>query len=309
MTALAPTLEAFFTDWLSNQRRASPHTIAAYRDCFRLLLEYLQRHTGKAPSRLELTDLDAERITAFLTHLECDRTNSIRSRNARLAAVHSFFRFAALRHPEHAWVIQRVLAIPQKRAAHGLVPFLSAIEVKALLASPDRATKAGRRDHALMLLAIQTGLRVSEITGLRCEDVSLGTGAHVRTCGKGRKERCTPLTPQTVAALKAWMRERAGRSSDSLFPGRNNGPMSPDAVQRLIAKHAAAATAQCPTLRTKRVAPHVLRHTAAMSLLAAGVDQSVIALWLGHKRVETTDTYPVFRTWGQGGAIFREGVT
>lgn len=291
MTVLAPTLEAFFIDWLSNQRRASPSTIAAYRDCFRLLLEYLQRHTGKAPSRLEFKDLDAEVITSFLMHLERDRANSIRTRNARLAALRSFFRFAALRHPEHAWLIQRVLAIPQKRAARGLVAFLSDAEVKVLLATPDRTTKAGRRDHALMLLAIQTGLRVSELTGLRCEDVTLGVGSHVRSRGKGRKERCTPLTAQTVAALKVWMRERAGQPGDPLFPGRNDNPMSPDAVQRLIAKHAAAAAAQCPTLRTKRVTPHVLRHTAAMSLLAAGVDQSVIALWLGHERVETTDIY------------------
>lgn len=291
MTALAPTLEAFFTDWLINQRRASPSTIAAYRDTFRLLLAYLQRQTGKSPSCLEFQDLDPKAITSFLTYLERDRANSIRTRNARLAALRSFFRFAALRHPEHAWLIQRVLAIPQKRAARGLVSFLNDAEVKALLATPDRTTKSGRRDHTLILLAIQTGLRVSELTGLRCDDVALGVGAHVRSRGKGRKERCTPLTAQTVAALKVWMRERAGQPGDPLFPGRNDAPMSPDAVQRLIAKHAAATAAQCPTLRNKRVTPHVLRHTAAMSLLAAGVDQSVIALWLGHERVETTDIY------------------
>lgn len=291
MTALAPTLEAFFTDRLATQRRASPHTVAAYRDGFRLLLAFLQQRTGKTPSRLQLEDLDAEVITAFLIHLEQDRANSTRTRNARLAALHSFFRFAALRHPEHAWLIQRVLAIPQKRAGKGIVPFLTKAEVEALLAAPDRSTRSGRRDHALLTLALQTGLRVSELTGLCCRDVELGTGAHVRTCGKGRKERCTPLIAQTVAVLDGWMREQHGQPTDPVFPGRGNGTLSADAVQRMIAKHAAAAAMRCPTLRGKQVAPHVLRHTAAMTLLSAGVDQTVIALWLGHERVETTDIY------------------
>ncbi len=291
MTALAPTLEAFFTDRLARQRRASAHTVAAYRDSFRLLLDYLQRRTGTAPSRLQFEDLDAEMITAFLTHLEDDRANSVRTRNARLAALHSFFRFAALRHPEHSWLIQRVLAIPQKRATKGIVPFLTEAEVEALLDAPDRSTRAGRRDHTLLVLALQTGLRVSELTGLCYGDVELGAGAHVRTCGKGRKDRCTPLIAQTAAVLNAWMRERYGQPDDPVFPGRGNGRLSSDAVQRMIAKHTAAAAMRCPTLRGKRVAPHVLRHTAAMTLLAAGVDQTVIALWLGHERVETTDVY------------------
>lgn len=291
MTALAPTLEAFFTDRLTNQRRASPHTIAAYRDSFRLLLSFLQHRTGKAPSRLQLEDLDAEVITTFLAHLEHDRANSVRTRNARLAALRSFFRFAALRHPEHAWLIQRVLAIPQKRADRGVIAFLTGAEVEALLASPDRSSRVGRRDHALLVVAVQTGLRVSELGGLRCGDVGLGTGAHVRTTGKGRKDRCTPLTSQTATVLRAWMRERNGQPTDPLFPGRGNRTLSSDAIQRMIAKHAAEAATRCPTLRAKKVGPHVLRHTAAMTLLAAGVDQSVIALWLGHERVETTDIY------------------
>jgi integrase/recombinase XerD len=291
MTALAPTLEGFFTDRLAKQRRASTHTVAAYRDSFRLLLDYLQRRTGKAPSRLQFEDLDAEVITAFLAHLEDDRANSVRTRNARLAALHTFFRFAALRHPEHAWLIQRVLAIPYKRAGIGIVPFLTEPEVDALLCAPDRSTRIGRRDHALLVLALQTGLRVSELTGLRCGDVELGTGAHVRTRGKGRKDRCTPLTADTVAVLGTWMREQARQPTEHVFPGRGNATLSSDAVQRLITKHTTVAAMRCPTLQGKHVAPHVLRHTAAMTLLAAGVDQTVIALWLGHERVETTDVY------------------
>jgi len=291
MTALAPTLEAFFTDRLANQRRASPHTVAAYRDAFRLLLGFVQHRTGKPPARLNIEDLDAEVITDFLAHLEHDRANSARTRNARLAALRCFFRFAALRHPEHAWLIQRVLAIPPKRTGKAIVAFLTETEVEALLAAPDRATRAGRRDHALLLLALQTGLRVSELTGLRCGDVQLGTGAHVSTTGKGRKDRCTPLTAQTVAVLGEWLRERNAPPDGPLFPGRRDARLSPDAVQRMIAKHTAAASTRCPTLRAKPVAPHVLRHTAAMTLLAAGVDQTVIALWLGHERVDTTDIY------------------
>jgi integrase/recombinase XerD len=291
VTALAPTLEAFFTDRLARQRRASTHTVAAYRDSFRLLLDYLHRRSGKTPSRLQLEDLDADVITAFLAHLENDRTNSVRTRNARLAALHSFFRFAALRHPEHAWLIQRVLAIPPKRAGKGIVAFLTPAEVEALLAAPDRSTRIGRRDHALLMLALQTGLRVSELTGLCWCDVELGTGAHVRTRGKGRKDRCTPLIVQTVAVIGGWMREQHPLPIDPVFPGRANAKLSSDAVQRMIAKHTAAAARRCPTLHAKRVAPHVLRHTAAMTLLAAGVDQTVIALWLGHERVETTDIY------------------
>jgi integrase/recombinase XerD len=291
MSTLAPALEAFFTERLMTQRRASAHTIAAYRDCFRLLLGYVHDRTGKTPSRLQIVDLDTTMITAFLEHLERDRNNSVRTRNARLAGLRSFFRFAALRYPEHAGQIQRVLAIPDKRTDRGLVCYLTAIEVDALLASPNRTTPAGRRDHTLIALTVQTGLRVSELTGLRLADIHLDTGAHVRVQGKGRKERSTPLTAQTVTLLQNWMIERGGQLTDPLFPGRGQRPLSTDAVQRLLTKHATAASDSCPSLRAKHVTPHVLRHTAAMSLLAGGVEATVISLWLGHERLESTDIY------------------
>ncbi len=201
MNSLAPTLQALRTERLASQRQASPHTITAYRDTFRLLLGFAQTTTGKAPSRLELSDLDAPLIGAFLAHLEQVRGNSVSTRNARLAAARSLFGFAALRHPEHAGLIQRVLAIPAKRTDRALVCFLTRPEIDALLASPDRSTWTGRRDHALLLVAVQTGLRVSELIGLRRQDIELGAGAHLRCVGKGRKQRATPLTGQTRAVL------------------------------------------------------------------------------------------------------------
>ena len=291
MSALAPTLQAFFTDRLTRQRQASPQTIAAYRDTLRLLLTFAARSTGREPSKLDIADLDAPLIGAFLDHLEAERGNSVRTRNARLAAIRSLFRYAALRHPEHAESIGRVLAIPPKRFARSLVTFLTEQEVDALLAVADRTTWTGRRDHALLLLAVQTGLRVSELIGLRCADVHLGTGAHVSCRGKGRKDRITPLTRVTVAVLRVWLAEREGGPADSLFPTGTGTPLSRDAVERRLAKHAAAAGSACPSLRTKRISPHVLRHTAAMRLLQAGVDTSVIALWLGHEHVDTTQIY------------------
>lgn len=291
MSSLAPTLEAFFTERLIHQRQVSPHTVVAYRDTFRLLLAFAQRRTGKAPMRLELPDLDAPLIVAFLEHLEKDRGNSVRTRNARLAALHSFFRFAAYRHPEHAALIQRVLAIPQKRFDRALVSFLSQAEVDALLAAPDRATWIGRRDHALLLLAVQTGLRLSELTQLTCRDVRLDDGAHVRCDGKGRKERCTPLNRQTSAVLRVWLRELQAWPDGPLFPRQHGGVLSGDAVQRLVAKYANMAENRCPSLGGKHVTPHVLRHTCAMQLLHGGVDSSVIALWMGHESVETTQIY------------------
>lgn len=292
MTTLAPTLEAFFTDRLMRQRRASPNTVAGYRDSFRLLLAYLQVSTGKSPSSLTFEDLDVDAIMGFLAHLEADRASSPRTCNARLAAIRAFFGFAALRHPEHAALIQRVLAIPHQRTTRALVKHLSNAEVDALLGAPDRSTRVGRRDHAILVLAIQTGLRVGELRRLRCGDVVAGSGAHVRTTGKGRKERCTPLTATTVAVLGGWLRESGGMADSPLFPGRcSDAFLSADAVQRLITKHVAGAATHCPSLKNARVTPHVLRHTCAMRLLAAGIDQSVIALWLGHERVETTDIY------------------
>ena len=291
MTFLAPLLEAFFTERLLRQRRASEHTLAAYRDTFRLLLRFAQIRLGKPPSQLLLGELDASLIAAFLDHLETERGNSVRTRNARLAAIRSFFRFAALREPDHGALIQRVLALPQKRFERRIVDFLTRPEVEALLGAPERATWLGRRDHALMLLAVETGLRVGELIGLRCEDIALGHGAHVRCRGKGRKERCTPLSRGTARVLQAWLRERKGPSDDALFPSLRGQALSRDAVERLLTKHAATASVTCPSLQGKRVSPHVLRHTNAVHLLNAGVDRCVIALWLGHEKIETTQIY------------------
>jgi site-specific recombinase XerD len=288
MSLLAPTLQAFFTQRLTEQLRASPNTIAAYRDTFRLLLGFAQQRTRKAPSKLELSDLDAPLIGAFLEHLESARGNSVRTRNARLAAIHSLFRFAALRHPDHAAHIQRVLAIPEKRCDRATVSFLDRDETTALLTAPDCATWIGRRDHALLVVALQTGLRVSELTRLHCEDVQLGAGAHLVCHGKRRKQRCTPLTAETVAVLRVWLQERPGQPADPLFPSRRGTTLSRDAVSRLLTKHITAAASRCPSLRHKKATPHVLRHTAAMELLQAGVDTTVIALWLGHEDTRTT---------------------
>lgn len=291
MTALAPTLEAFFTERLASQRRASPNTVAAYRDTFRLLLRFLQEATGTPPCRLALEDLDASRIGAFLDHLEQARGVKVTTRNARLAAIHSLFRYAALRHPEHAGLIARVLAIPVKRADRAVISFLTGGEIEALLAAPDRSTRLGRRDHALLALAFQTGLRVSELTRLRCGDLTFGTGANVRCFGKGRKERATPLTHQTAGILRVWLDERGDEPDDPLFPGPSGRPLTRDAVRRIVTRHVSTAAEACPSLASKTVAPHVLRHSCAMQLLESGVDSAVIALWLGHESIRTTDIY------------------
>lgn len=291
MSALAPTLEGFFTERLIDQKRASEHTITAYRDTFRLLLGFVQRRTGKAPSDLGFDDVDASLIGAFLDHLEAERHNSVRTRNSRLAAIHSMFRYAALNHPEHAALIGRVLAIPTKRADSTDVSFLDDREIDALLAAPDRTRWFGRRDHALLATAVQTGLRVSELTGLCCPDVNLGKGRHVRCTGKGRKERCTPLTAQTASILRVWLQERGDAPAGPLFPTSKGRRLSTDAVALLVKKHTTTAQQSCPTLKNKTVTPHVLRHSAAMNLLRAGVDATVIALWLGHESIETTQMY------------------
>ena len=291
MTALAPTLQAFFTDRLTRQRHASPQTVAAYRDTWRLLLTYAFARTAKQPSGLDIADLDAPLVGAFLDHLERDRGNSPRTRNARLAAIHSMFTYAALQHPEHAETIARVLAIPPKRFDKALVTWLTKPELGALLAAPDTATWAGRRDHAMLTLAAQTGLRISELTGLTLADVHLGTGPHVSCQGKGRKQRITPLDKTTVAVLRAWLAERRGDPSRPLFPNRTGGRLSRDAVEKRLAQHLAAAAGDCASLKAKNVTAHTLRHTAAMRLLHAGVDTSVIALWLGHEQADTTQIY------------------
>lgn len=290
-THFAPLLERFFTERLMQQRQASPHTISSYRDTFRQFLKFVHQRLHKPPSDLSLEEIDAPLIVAFLDDLEKRQGLSVRSRNLRLTAIHSFFRYLAFEEPAHGAQIQRVLAIPAKRFTRTLVAFLTRAEVDALLAAPDQHTWSGRRDYAFMLVAVQTGLRLSEMTGLRREDLVLGTGAHLRVIGKGRKERCTPLAKSTVAVLKAWLCEPQRGEGDVLFPSAKCGRLSVHGVQYLLNKHRLAASTLCPSLKQKRVTVHRLRHTMAMDLLQAGVDRSVIALWLGHESVETTQIY------------------
>jgi site-specific recombinase XerD len=284
-------MQAFFTERLIRQRQASPHTITAYRDAFKLLLTFAEQHTGKTPSRLAIADLDAPLIGAFLDHLEHERGNSVRTRNARLAAVHSLFRYAAMRHPEDAAVIQRVLAIPPKRFDQAIVTYLIEAEISALLAAPNQDTWTGRRDHALLVVALQTGLRATELISLTRADVHLGAGAHISCLGKGRKQRITPLTKSTIAVLATWLTERGGLPADPVFPTRRGTPLSRDGLQRRVNKYAATAGLSCPSLHEKAVTPHTLRHSTAMRLLNAGVDTAVIALWLGHETVASTQVY------------------
>jgi site-specific recombinase XerD len=291
ISTLPALLQAFFMDRLMPQRQASPHTVASYRDTSRLLLLYAQRRLGKTPSNLTVPELDTPLLGAFLDHLERERKSSARSRNVRLAAIHSFFRYVALHAPEHSAVAQRVLAMPSKRYLRCPVTFLTSIEVDALLAAPELTTWSGRRDRTLLLLAVQTGLRAAELTGLRCEDIVLGAGAHVRCQGKGRKSRCTPLRKETVLALRRWLRERQGQPSEPAFPTTRGTALSHDALQYMLDKHLPAARRHCPSLARKRVTPHVLRHTLAMDLLHHGAGQTVIALWLGHESPETTSIY------------------
>jgi integrase/recombinase XerD len=291
MSLLAPTLQAWFTERLITQRNSSPQTIASYRDTLRLLLAFASERTGKQPCQLDIDDLDAPLIGAFLTHLEQDRGNSARTRNARLAAIHSLYRYTALRHPEHLATIGRVMAIPFKRHEQDEVSYLTLNEVKALLAAPDRSTWLGRRDHALLLLAIQTGVRVTELVTLRIGDISLTTGAHIKVEGKGRKRRTATLTRETVAVLRQWLNERHGQPDDPLFPTRQGQPLTRYGVSILLSKHAATAASGCASLNSKRVTPHTLRHTNAMLLRAGGVDIATIALWLGHESIKTTYIY------------------
>ena len=290
-TSLAPLLERFFTQRLMQQRQASPHTISSYRDTFRQFLKFAQQQLHKPPSRLNFQEIEAPLIVAFLDGLEKHHGLSVRSRNLRLTALHSFFRYAAFEAPAHSAQIQRVLAIPSKRFTRTLVPFFTRAEVDALLAAPDLRTWSGRRDHAFLLVAVQTGLRLSEMTGLTREDLILGAGAHVRVIGKGRKERCTPIARSTLAILKAWLREPQRGAANMLFPSAKGKRLSVHGVQYLLKKHRMTAAKLCPSLKDKRVTVHRLRHTMAMDLLQAGVDRSVIALWLGHESMETTQIY------------------
>ena len=289
--SLAPLLQRFFTQRLMQQRQASPHTISSYRDTFRQFLKFAERRLRKPPSSLDFEEIDAPLVVAFLDHLENSQGISVRSRNLRLTAIHSFFRYAAFEVPEHSAQIQRTLAIPSKRYTRTLVNFLTRPEVDALLAAPDKRTWSGRRDHAFLLLAVQTGLRLSEITGLKRDDLFFGTGAHLRVIGKGRKERCTPIAKSTTTVLTNWLKEPQRGDQDILFPSARGERLSVHGVQYILNKHRQAASPMCPSLNEKRVTVHRLRHTTAMDLLQAGVDRAVIALWLGHESVETTQIY------------------
>lgn len=288
---LPSLLQRFFTQRLLLQQGLSSHTVASYRDTFRLLLGFAMQHFGRAPTALLMAELDASFMEKFLRHLEQSRGNSVRTRNTRLAAVHAFFLFVSINEPALALQCQRILAIPAKRCEHGQVEFLTEEEAAALVAAPDTGTWIGRRDRTLLLVAVQTGLRNSELTSLRRQDIALGTSAHVRCLGKGRKMRCTPLRPDVIAILKEWLLRQPGEPGDPVFPSSRGGHLSADALQRLVSRHAATACHTCPTLKEKTVTPHTLRHAAAMSLLQHGVDLSVIALWLGHASSETTQIY------------------
>ena len=291
MTQLTPLIETYFTERLRRQKSASPNTVAAYRDAFCLLLRFAEAHLGKDPSRLVLTDIDAPLVAAFLDSLETERGNAVRTRNARLAAIRSFFRFLAVREPAHGALIHRVLDIPQKRATRRVIGFLTAPEVDALVATPDQSTWLGRRDHLLLVVMIETGMRVSEIARVCIGDVTISATSHIRCVGKGRKERITPLGRHTAPRLRRWINEREAPAIAPLFPARHGMRLSRDGLERLVKKYAKAAADNCPTLSRKHVSPHVLRHTTAVRLLQAGVDRAVIALILGHESVETTQMY------------------
>lgn len=291
MTAVAPTVQAFFLTRLGHELDASGHTVDSYRHAFRLLLVYAHGETGKAPSDLDFVDLDAHLVSGFLDHLEKNRGNTAGTRNTRLAAIHSFFRYAAYRHPEHAGTIQQVLAIPHKKATTVPRDYLDEEEMDAIVAAPDRSGWLGRRDHALLLVGLRTGMRLSELTGLRRRDAALGPTPHLKCLGKGRKRRDTPLDKQTVEVLRAWMTETSAGPDTPLFPSVRGGRLSPDAVERLVAKHVVAAAAICPAIAAKEISPHNLRHSFAMDMLRHGVDAAVLALWLGHEKLESVNAY------------------
>ena len=288
---LGTLLQSFFAQHLLIHKRASPQTVAAYRDTFRILFGFLRETTKTEPSALRLADLDAPAILSFLDHLEARRGNSVRSRNARLAAMRAFFRFVAMREPESLALATRVLAIPVKRADRRLVGYLTRDEMDAILAAPDRAERAGRRDHALLLTLYNSGARVSEIATLRRSQVVIGATSFLQLCGKGRKERVVPLWPKTARVLQTWFREYIGPPDAPAFPNARGGPLTRDGVSYILDQAVRGASSSCPSLQTKRVSPHVLRHTTAMHLLQAGVDTTVIALWLGHESIETTHIY------------------
>lgn len=284
-------LQRFFTERLGLQLKASPNTIASYRDTFRLLLKYASERLRRAPTELQVVDIDAELVGLFLTEIESKRGNSARSRNTRLSAIRSFFKYVAGHEPQLLHHCQRVLAMPAKRHEKRVIDYLSRKEIETLINAPDVSAWHGRRDRTLLVLALQTGLRVSELIGLNCGDIALGAGAHVRCMGKGRKERVTPIRKDSVSVLRGWLGERDGAEIDPVFTSNRNARLSRDAIEQIVRKHIRTAADRCPSLKGKRVTPHVLRHSAAMQLLQNGVDRTVIALWLGHESVETTQMY------------------
>ncbi len=284
-------VQRFFTERLAMQLKASPNTVASYRDTFRLLLRYVSGRLRRPPTELQVTDIDAELVGQFLADIESTRGNSARSRNARLSAIRSFFKYVAVNEPQLLHHCQRILAMPPKRHEKRAIDYLLRAEIEALIAAPDLSSWHGRRDRALLALALQTGLRVSELIGLSRGDIVLGAGAHVRCMGKGRKERATPIRKDSVKMLRDWLTERGGAETDPVFVSNRNQRLSRDAVEQIVRRHVQAASVRCPSLKKKRVTPHVLRHSAAMQLLQNGVDRTVIALWLGHESVETTQMY------------------
>lgn len=290
-TNLAGLLELFFTERLMKHMHASTHTIASYRDTLRLLLQYAHHYLKKAPAQLQLADITASFIGSFLDHLEKDRHNTTRSRNARLSAIHAFFNFVALHEPQYSRLIQQVLAIPHKKYNRTAIDFLDRSEINAIVSMPDQTTWPGRRDRTLLLVLAQTGLRVSELIALTCQNVVLNRGMYVHCMGKGRKDRCTPLRKEVIIALRAWLKERNGQPTDVLFPNAQGNPLSRDGVEYIVSKYVAAAQSVCASLKDKKVSPHVFRHSTAMELLQHGVDHAAIALWLGHESVETTQIY------------------
>jgi integrase/recombinase XerD len=290
---VGPLLQAFFADYMYSQKRASPRTVQSYRDTFRLLLEFLRKTTGREPAALVMSDIDAPSVLKFLDHIEAERQNQVQSRNVRLAAIRSFCRMVALRDPGSVGIATRVLSIPVKRTDKRLIGYLTRVEMDAMLAAHDLTNWAGRRDHALLLTLYNTGARVSEVTALQRQQIKLGVKSFVQFIGKGRKERAVPLWPTTTKALKEWFKEAEldKKNEPVAFPNARGKSLSRDGVNYLLQECVKRAATKCPSLAAKRVSPHLVRHTVAMHLLQAGVDITVIALWLGHESIQTTHGY------------------
>lgn len=291
MNALANSLQTYFTTFAHSQRDLSANTISSYRDTWRMLLKYLTATLDVPTEALDFDAVTSTNVTAFLDHLEHDRGNNAKTRNTRLTAIRSVLGHALPDHPEHAATITQVLAIPPKHTTRPVIEFLTPAEIDALVAAPDQRTWTGRRDRALLVMAVQTGLRIGEICSLTCNDLHLGAGPHIACTGKGRRQRITPLTKATVTTMKNYLTERGTRPGAALFCGPHGKPLSRDALEHRMAKHRMTAAINCPSISAKHVTMHTLRHTTAMNLLAAGVDVSVIALWLGHADTHSTDAY------------------